>query len=89
MAITRLRLTVTPASVRNSARHHRSVRLVAGAAADGPADHVVADALAGLAGLILLGLAAAWALRLLGTDRCEFDVAGVAQRPKLAAALSE
>ena len=48
---------------------------MAGAAADGPADHVVADALAGLAGLILLGLAAAWALRLLGTDRCEFDVA--------------
>ena len=34
---------------------------MAGAAADGPADHVVADALAGLAGLILLGLAAAWA----------------------------
>ena len=48
---------------------------MAAVAADGPADHVVADALAGLAGLILLGLAAAWALRLLGTDRCDFDVA--------------
>jgi len=30
MAITRLRLIVTPAPVRNSARHHLSVRLVAG-----------------------------------------------------------
>jgi hypothetical protein len=28
---------------------------------------------AGRAGLILLGLAAAWALQLLGTDRCEVD----------------
>jgi hypothetical protein len=42
---------------------------------------VVADALAGLAGLILLGLAAAWARRLLGTDRCEFDLARVALEP--------
>jgi hypothetical protein len=74
-------LTVTPVSIRTAL----GITCLSGswrvAAADGPADHVVADALAGRAGLILLGLAAAWALRLLGTDRCEFDVAGVALEP--------
>lgn len=72
---------MTPAPVRISAR----LTCLSGSwrvtAADGPADHVVADALAGRAGLILLGLAAGWALRLLGTDRCEFDVAGVVLEP--------
>ena len=72
---------MTPAPVRNRSASPVYPARGGVAAADGTADHVVADTLAGLAGLILLGLAAARALRLLGTDRCEFDLARVALEP--------